>query len=467
MSILRPDMLDKSNCHILSNEDMKIFEAEMQYNHIDESTWSSFVYEYDSRSDIEDIIGEDEEESNEFSEIEKIIEKKCKKSDVIVSFESNINIQHSMNNMKVTNEDMVKVAERCKAISNAHESSMTLSENLLVAYKATRPDLTDDEATETVNKLMKGCEELTREYNQAIAEGFDAEAEIAKLTKGMDLASRFNFLINALAAVEALNVSTFASQKDSNESIKKAIENYAASTPNPTESDCEAIQKLLVEDISNNTILLNGMEQAQELLASSKDSASVIDFASSQYDDARTKAEMALAMWIEYENGNISSIESGATPESVGIGAATAVEEAKIMNDVASGRTSADIAVKCLKILGGIALFLLLGYLGFIVAATVGGFAAAALLSVFGTSTIACIATMVICLPLLWGMAQILVNSGSFIMDKAGKVFDFVVEKLRESVFPKLKEVTSKIITWFKSKLGGRQTSTDTAIAMA
>lgn len=467
MSYIDPNMLDKFNRNALSKEELNKIESEMLLNKVANASLSILFQEYHTRTDVDDLIGKDEDDFTALTEIEKKVCEKSKKFNTPASVDTNIKIQQSMNNMKVTTEDMEKVAERCKSINTAHESTMTLSENLVAAYKAYRPELTEEEATEVVVKIMKGCEELTRKYNQAIAEGFNAEAEIKAMTKDMDVETRFNYLVNALSAVDALNVSTFASQKDANEAINKAIAEYAAATPNPTDEDCETIQKLLVEAISNNTLLLSGLEKAQELLASAKDANTVIDFTLNQYDDARTKAEMALAMWLEYEDGNLPSIEAGATPESIGIGAATAVEEAKIMNDVATGRTTADMAVKCLKILGGVALFLLLGYLGFVVAATVGGLAAAALMSVFGTSTIACIATMVICLPLLWGVAQLSVNAGAYIMDKAGKAFDFVVEKLRESVFPKIKEVTSKFLTWLKGKLGGRQSSTETVIAMA
>jgi len=157
-------------------------------------------------------------------------------------------------------------------------------------------------------------------------------------------------------------------------------------------------------------------------------------------------------MWLEYEAGNIASIEPGATPESIGIGTATAVEEAKVVEDLATGRTTADIAIKCLKILGGVALFLLLGYVSVIISAVVGGFTAIALMSLFGTSTIACIASMVLTLPLLCGIAQLCVDGGSFVLEKAGQAFDFVVEKLRESIFPKIKEIGSKFIAWIKEK---------------
>lgn len=467
MSLIDPNILDRFNRNALPTEELKKIESEMLQSGVANASLASLLHEYETRTDICELIGEDEEDDANSQIAEKKIDEIFKKNDIPASVETNIKIHNKMNNMKVTTEDMAKVAERCKAISAASESSKTLSENLISAYMQNHPEASTEDATEVVGKLMKGCEELTQKYNLAIAEGFNAEVEINSITSGMDTETRFNYLINALSAVDALNVSTFASQKDVNEAINKAIAEYAASTPNPTDADCDTVQKLLIEAISNNTLLLSGMEKAQELLASAKETNSVINFASEQYDDARTKAEMALAMWLEYEAGNLTSIEAGASPEYIGIGAATAVEEAKIMNDIATGRTTADIAIKCLKILGGIALFLLLGYLGIVVAATVGGLAATALLSVFGTSAIACIASMAICLPLLWGMAQLGVDAGVFIMEKAGKAFDYVVEKLRESVFPKIKEITSKFFSWLKSKLGGRQSSTETTVAMA
>lgn len=464
---LDPRTLDNFNHNTLAKEELIKIESEMLQNKVANASFSTLIQEYQTRSDIEDLIGEDEEKDNQWQENEKIIDEKCKNEHICVSVETNNKIQQRMNNMKITKEEMVKVAERCKSISSNYESNLTLVENLVAAYKKACPELLEEEVTEKVKKLMKGCDDLTIRYNRAIAEGFNVEEEINSLTKGLDVETRFNYLVNALSAVEALNASNFASLKDANETMKKNIEDYTKATENPTEADCDEMQKLLVEAISSNTLLLTGMENAQQLLASAKDANSAIDFTKAQYDDARTKAEMALAMWLEYENGNLTSIETGATPESIGIGAATAVEEAKIVNDVATGRKTADIAIKCLKILGGIALFLLLGYIGVVIAAMVGGLAAAALLSIFGTSTIACIATIAICLPLISGLAQLCVDGGTYVFEKAGEAFDFVVEKLRESVFPKVKETFIKVIAWFKEKLGGHQSSVETAVVMA
>lgn len=451
----------------LPKEKMIEVEKALLKNGTANATFLALIDEYESRSDVEDIIGKDDENCDIWADSEKKIDEVCKKMNAGGSFEINDKIQRNMNNLKISQEDMAKVAGRYQSVNSSYDSSKNLSENLKAAYKAACPTASDEEATLIVEKLLKGCDELTIKYHQALADGFDAEAEISNLTKGMETEDRYRFLINALSAVEALNIASFPSQTSIKEAVEAAVKEYAEATPNPTDADCEAIQKLLAEALTNNTLVLAGSEKAQELLHSAKETNTVVDFASEQYDDARMKAEMALAMWLEYEDGNISSIETGASPEAIGIGAATAVEEAKVMNDVATGKTTADIAIKCLKILGGVALFLMLGYLGIMGAAIVGAYAASGLISLFGTSIVACVASLIICLPLMWGMAQAGVAVGSFIMDKAGQAFDFVVEKLRESVFPKVKEVATRFINWIKGKLGQVQgTSTDTTVAM-
>lgn len=452
----------------LPKEKMIEVEKALLRNGSANATFLALIEDYESRNDVEDIIGKDDEDCNFWGESEKIFDEACKKMQYTDSYEMNDKIQQNMKSLKISQADLAKVAGRYQSVNSSYDSTKNLSENLKSAYKAAHPNVSDEEISNVVEKLLKGCDELTIKYHQALAEGFDAEAEINKLTKDMATEERYKFLINALSAVETLNLASFPSQTNIKEAVETAVNEYAESTPEPTDADCETIQKLLAEALANNTLILAGSEKAQELLRAAKTTNTIVDFASEQYDDARMKAEMALAMWLEYEEGNIPSIEAGATPEAIGIGTATAVEEAKIMNDVATGKTTADIAVKCLKILGGVALFLLLGYLGIMGAAIVGAYAAAGLISLLGTSTIACVASVIICLPLMWGMAELGVEAGTYIMEKAGQAFDFVVEKLRESVFPKIKEVATRFINWIKGKLGQmRETSTDTTIAMA
>ncbi len=429
---------------------------------------SAILYECDENEDIDDLIGPDEEEISEKSKNK--FDEMCTKLGQDASVVVNDQIFDIMNTMNFTTEDLAKVTNRYNAISSSHDENVSLKENLVNYYLNANSEASASDAEQVVNKLLDGCETLTRKYNEALAGNFNFEDEIAAITKDKTTAERFSILTNALALVENLNLGTFASQTDSKEALEKAIDELNHATPEPTEEDCDAIAKLLAEAIENNTLLINGIEGARHLFDAAKtDKATAIDFASEMYDDARVKAETALAMWLEYQEGNISSLEVGLAPEAVAVGAATAVEEAKVMDDIAKGRKTADEAIMWLKILGGVALICLLGYVAALGAAIVGGVAAYALLTLFGTSTFACIATIVLIIPLLWGLANIEVKAGEYILEKAGEVYDFVVEKLRNNIFPRIVETANKFFDWLKSKFTAPQTSsvvnTNTALS--
>ena len=373
-----------------------------------------------------------------------------------------------MNNVEFTKEEMVKVIERYNAIVKSNKADLSLKENLVNAYMSASPAKTKEEAENIVNSLIAGCDTLTRKYNEALSNGFNAEAEITSICEGKSLKDKYSFLINALAMVETLNLDAFTSLTDANTAVKKAIEDYNAAAPEPTEEDCETMKKLLAEALANNTILVSSLEKARAILTTANEgTSSVVDFTSAQYDDARQKAETALAAWLEYEAGGISSVQQGASPEAIGVGAATAVEEAKIMADVASGSKTTEIAIKCLKVLGGVALTCLMGYYGILAASLAGGAIAYGLLSVLGTSLLACIATMVLVIPVLWGMADLGVNAGAYILEKAGDAYDYVVEKLRESIFPKIAEVAKGFVDWLKSKFEHRNGQVEVAPVVA
>jgi hypothetical protein len=431
---------------------------------------SSIIEEYAEIEKVDDLIGVDEESDlNIFAESEKRFEESCKNFHQLASVVVNDNNYSTsnfskMNKINITTEDLAKVTERYNAISSLHDENVSLKENLVKYYLSAHAEATDEDAQQIVDKILNGCEELTQKYNEALAGEFKIEDEIAKLTEGKSTAESFSILVNALALVQTLNLKTFSSQVKMQEELEKAINDLNTATPNPTDADCDALKKLLVEAIENTTLLVNGVEGARQLFdAANTDKATAINFASENYDDARVKAETALAMWLEYQEGNLESLETGLAPEAIAIGAATAVEEAKVMDDVAKGLKTADVAIKCLKILGGIALTCILGYVGALVAAIVGGAASFAIMSLIGTSTIACIATTILIIPLIWGIASLELKAGETILNKAGDVYDFVVDKLRKHVFPKIAETANKFIDWIKTKFQTARTSTTEA----
>ena len=453
MKYVDPNLFSQFTRNELPQSVMKEIEKELLESGTANAVFHSLIDDYHNTPDVDDLIGEDEEKINIWQEREKKFDDICenleKNSSVVVN-----QFNHTiMNNVNFTKEEMVKVTERYNTIVENYKADTGLRENLVNAYISANPSKTKEEAEDIVCKLMAGCDMLTRKYNDALANGFDAESEIRSICEGKSVEERYSFLINALALVETLNLDNFASLTDASGALKKTIEDYNAATPEPTEEDCETMQKMLAEALVNNTFLVSSMEKARAILTTANEgTSSVVDFTSEQYDDAKQKAEMALAAWLEYEAGGIASVPQGASPEIIGVGAATAVEEAKIMADVVSGPKTTEIAIKCLKILGGVALTCIMGYYGILACAFAGGAIAYGLLSVLGTSTLACVATMVLVIPLLWGMAHLGVNTGTYILEKAGDAFDYIIEKLRTSVFPKIAELTNKFVSWLKSK---------------
>lgn len=453
MKYIDPTQFSKFTRNELSNSIMKEIEKELLSSGTANAVFHSLIEDYHNTPNVDELIGEDEEKLNIWLEREIKFDEVCKnlkeKSSVVVN-----HLNYAiMNDANFTKEEMVKVTERYNTIVKSFKEELSLKENLVNAYLAVNSSITKEEAENVVVKLMAGCDTLTTKYYDALTNGFNAESEIASICEGKSIEEKYSFLINALAMVETLNLDTFSSLSDASSTLKKTMADYNAATPNPTEEDCIRMQILLAETLRDNTILVSSLENARALLATAnKGEFSVIDFTVKQYDDARQKTEMALAAWIEYEAGGIASVPQGATPEVIGVGAATAVEEAKIMTDVVSGSKTAEIAIKCLKILGGVALTCVLGYYGILVSVIAGGTIALGLLSLLGTSTLACIATMALVIPLLWGMAQAEVSAGAYILEKAGVAFDYVVDKLRESIFPKVSEYANKFVIWLKSK---------------
>ena len=472
IKIIDSEQFSKFVRNDLSHDAMVEVEKALIENGTADAVFHSLLFEYDTNQEVDALIGPEDEKDDIWEEREKKYDEIYKKtqdegSKGINDFLTTKTIP-IMRTLHLTKEEMTKVTERYEAINAAHDASLSLTDNLVNAYTQALPETTKEEATDVVKKLIYGCDTLTESYNEALADGFDAEKEIADLCAGMTTQQRYSFLVSALVAVQALNLDTFTSTTDMKGQMSKAVSEYLASKPEPTEDDCTEMQHVLAEAITNNTLILNGAEKAKELLDKAGNGAeSVIDFTSEQYDDARYKAETALAAWIAFKCGELASVPEGATPESIGVGVAAAAEEAKIISDVAKGNKTVDIAVKCLKILGGVALACLI-FLAILAGAVVmSGAIISGLVALFGDTLFACFLALAISIPLSLGFANLGVETGEKILVKAGKVYDVVVEKLRESIFPKIVETAKKIVAWIKSKLSGQGSSVNVEPSVA
>lgn len=463
MAIMDADKVEKFFRNDLTKGEMISIEQELIESGDINAAYLSTLIEFENQDEIDDLIGVDEDAESVknidfFSEF-------CEKVKNAASIVINTQTFNKMKNFKLNQEEMTKVTNRYHAITAATDTSKSLKENLVNYYISLNSTKTAEEANSIVTGLIDGCNELTEKYNTAMRKGFKPEVEISTMTADMSTEERFLFLVNAIATVETLNVSAFGKQEGLKEAIETAVKKWVENTTHPTDADCDVLQAKLANAVINTSLLINGTEQVKEMLqAAGKDTATSIDFASKQYDDAKMKAEMALAGWIEYEEGNLPSIPAETIPKVMGVSVATAVEEAKVMNDVANGSKTVDMAVKCLKVLGGVALTCLLGYgalLGITYFAAMGSFA---LLTLLGSSGLAVAITFCIMLGVSFGLAKGAAGIGTYVVEKAGKIFDIVVKTLRENVLPQIVAGAKSFIAWVKSKFTAQEGASTTTI---
>lgn len=418
-------------------------------------------------SDIDDtdpeytasLIGDDEEK---IEEIEKFSDELCKNILLFHSIEANNKNNRIMETTKFTTSELNAITERFNTI-HAFEEGESLKDRLVAYYLSTDEHLDKEEAQNVVSRLMSGVENLTSKYNAAIDEKWDVNEEISSMTVNMSLEERFNFLVNAISLMRTINSNVLGEASDVDKSLTEAIETIKSENTEITDEVCASLQQTLVELIDSSSLMLTGEEKIREMMqAANGESTEAVDFASAQYDDYRYKSEMALAAWAEFKNGSITSLPTDILPESLGVSIAAGIEEAKVMEEVASGSKTIEWAVKCLKVLGAIAMVCFLGYVAILgLALTVCAFFEAAIL-VMGTSTAAIIIASALAFLVSWGYTEVAINFCKKTIGWCGRAYDWVVEKMKDSVCPAIKNAAQKFTNWVRT-LFNRSNSTQQA----
>ena len=357
-----------------------------------------------------------------------------------------------METTKFTKAELNAIANRLNAIHSHGGEDLSLKDRLVSYYMTTAEGLTKDEAEQTVSRLMSGVDDLTSKYKAALENGWNPNEHIAEMTAGMTTQERYDFLVNAISIVKNLNVNVLGDAADIKSDVEAAIAEMKANNAEVTDATCNALQSSLAELLESSPLMLTGADKIKEMMdAASGESTNVVDFASSEYDDYRYKNEMALAAWIEHKEGNITSLPEGILPESLGVSIAAGVEEARVMDEVASGNKTIEWAVKCLKILGGIALVCFLGYIALLglILTSLALFEAGMI--VMGTSTVAMIFAGIFSLLVSWGISDAAIDYGTKVLEWCGEAYDWVVLKLKDNVYPKIKSATQKLVAWVRS----------------
>ena len=421
-------------------------------SNIYEKLYSMMNEEADLEGVTEDISGV-EPVSDE--DLEKKVENVCQNFLEEYSIQVNNKNHMIMKTTKLSKAELDRIAARFNEINSAVAASSSLSPKyqMIAYYLSATENLSQTEAEFTIDRLMSGVDSLTEKYQAALNDGWNPSAEVAQMTANMTLEQRYDFLVNAIAIVQSVNAQTLGDDADQvKESVEQAIETLKAQHGAATEDVCNTLQTLLSELLESSSLMLQGADQAKELMqAAGKGQTAAVDFAAASYDDRLYKYQMALAAWIEFENDQLESFPENTIPEAVGVSIAAGIEEAKIIQEVSLGRKCVEWATTALKILGGVALACFLGYISIVglTIASASFFVAGVL--IMGTSTAAIIIAGLAALLITCGMCDTVLDVCQKVMMACSDAYDYVVDKLCNVVYPKIKEIAVRFVKWVRS----------------
>lgn len=419
-------------------------------------------FESENSDYCEELLGIDEDESYKlYEKVEKYSDLICK--NLLLNHSINVNnknLKH-MEKINFTKDELGIITNRFNEIHSAYDETKSLKENLVSYYMTTNETISSDDAELIITRLMSGVEELTTKFQKAMAEGWNPKEHVDAMVEGMTLQQRYDFLVNAISLVNTLNVQTMGEVQDVQATINETIEKMKSGNIEVTDAVCDELQNSLTELLQSSPLMVTNAKQIKEMMdAANGQTTNVVDFASSQYDDYRYKNEMALAAWIEHKNGALTTLPSDTIPEALGVSIAAGVEEAHIMEEVATGLKPFEWSVKALKILGAVALTCFLGYVAILGLALLAGAFFETSIIVMGTSTIAIIAATALSFLICWGYSEVAIKAGTKILEWTGEAYDWVVKKLKDNVYPTIKTGFTKLVSWVKSLFKKGETTT-------
>lgn len=357
-------------------------------------------------------------------------------------------------NSKLSKEEILKIQNLVKAFNDSCDAQNTLEGNLVKFYLEQRPGAFAEDATAVVNGLKSGIDSFNSNLQKALEEdGFDYASELKSLSADLPLQEKYELYINFLAALQTLSAANFSAEQLTQIEDFQTIHGRLSVTEEVTEDMLADAEEQIDRLLKNNTLCLGSIEALKGLMEELPNGTEAIEqVITNSEQDVREKLIASMAVYIAYQNGELAALQGQElSPEAIAISTAAGVEEMRVMNDLHTGRTTVDKAIKILKIIGGIALFALLAYVAFNAIMAIGTLSMLMFSVAFGATTIATIGAIVASMLVVWALADGACRAGEKIMQWSSRSFDWVVKTWRETAWPVLKEALLNLRDWFSS----------------
>lgn len=429
----------------LAHEDMEKVEAQLiEENEVDAVLHASML-SYKINEDLAD----------EMLGIEKNVDPKARNVEGlgsrILNTESLTQKSTTMNN-KLSKEEILKVQELAEKLNESYNAELSLEENLVKFYLKERPGTFPEDAYTIVNGLKSGIVSFNTNLKKALENGeFDYATALKEIASKMPINDKYELYVNFLAALQALCVSNLSTDQAAQLDNFQTIRERLIVKDEVTEDMLRDVEHKIGQLLKNNNLCLGSVEDLKELIDELPNGAEAVEsIVTNSEQDMREKMIASMATYIAYQNEEIDSLKGQElSPEAIAISVAAGVEEMHVLNDLNSGRTTVDKAIKVLKIIGGVALFSLLAYVALNWISAISTLAWVMFMMSFGTTAIATIGAFIAYLFVVWSLTHSAVNIGEKIMNWSSRIFDVVVNTWRETVWPSIFTVLHNIGDWF------------------
>lgn len=388
---------------------------------------------------------------------EKIISRKDRTTLDSDSKESNnesLILKSTTMNNKLSKEEILKVQELAAKFNESYNSELSLEENLVKFYLTERPGAFPEDAYAIVNGLKSGIVSFNANLKKALENGeFDYATELKELTSEMPINEKYELYINFLAALQTLSVGNLSTEQASQLENFQTIRERLIVKDEVTEEMLRDVEDKIGQLLKNNNFCLGSLESLKELIDELPNGSEAVEsVVINSEQDMREKMITSMATYIAYQNEELESLKGQElSPEVIAISVAAGVEEMHVMDDLNSGRTTIDKAIKVLKIIGGIALFSLLAYVAFNCITAIGTLSMVMFMVAFGSTTIATVGALLASIFVVWSLTNSAFDAGEKIMNWSSRIFDVVVNTWRETVWPSIFTVLHNIGDWFVS----------------
>lgn len=359
----------------------------------------------------------------------------------------------TMNN-KLSKEEILKVQDLVVKFNDSYNADLSLKENLVKFYLSQRPGAFPEDAYSITSGLESGIVSFNANLKKALENGeFDYAAELREIASEMPINEKYELYVNFLAALQALCVDNLPPQQASQLEGFQAIRERLIVKEGVTEDMLHDVEDKIGQLLKSNNLCLGSIENLKDLIEELPNGTEAIEsIVTDSERDMREKMIASMATYIAYQNEELESLKGQElSPEVIAISVAAGIEEMHVMDDLNSGRTTVDKAIKVLKIIGGIALFSLLAYVAFNCITAIGTLSMVMFMVAFGSTTIATIGALLASTFVVWSLTNGAIDAGETIMNWSSRIFDVVVNTWREIVWPSIFAVLHNIGEWFVS----------------